>query len=818
MQKEHAYLKILNRIYLFIPYIIIAWFAILLIRFSEFGIFCYYKPVDFTINIVPLIVSYIIDIKIYTVFSIVYFVVFYWLLSYQRRIFTVVFLIFLSFYSLIYLILTFYTTQAELLPDSLILTYNRNNSKYLLDTYSYLWIPLLIIFFIIQILTVYFYKNIKRIRFSKKASIILLILTFGLILFPYTFIKNLSIILLILTFGLILFPYTFIKNLSTNSENLFTENKVYYFFKDLICTKDIEHYTVNNENIAKELISNHKGLNNDFPLYRERDTLQDVLSPYFHEFEQPPNLVFIIVESLGRNYSGQDAIYGSYTPFLDSLAKNSLYWYNFLSTSGRTFQALPSIFSSVPYGKAGFCEYGEQFPYHTSLLRNLKHNGYFISFFYGGWMRFDNMDLFLQYHLIDYAIKYFPKQFKKMGNEKNSWGYDDKTLFSYSFKVLDSFPQNPRVDIYLTLSNHKPWNFSEMPVYEKRAEQFARTFDEQVNEEDKTYLKKCMAATLYADDALRKFFNDYKKRPEYENTIFIITGDHGISYSNELYLKKFHVPLIIYSPKLKKTAVFKGLCSHLDIAPSLEKLLQHKAKLHFPLWTCYSGDCLDTSKYFKNKKIHTFIWESRTYPDIIYSNYYLNNDDLYVIADNFKQTLVKNEAIEQELKIKKTALVNLFKFLPESNKILPYEVFIQTYAKKLIPTGDSSIVKNLDTFEVEGKVFSEEFIPLYNLELEENNYQILYIEAEITAKLLQNHSKRFELVIETLDFEKDKISWINHPIDFELEKSTKIDLKKYFILKMTNDYRKITYIKLYFWNPEKGNVKIDNINFKVYIE
>ncbi|RYZ58141.1 MAG: hypothetical protein EOO14_10075, partial [Chitinophagaceae bacterium] len=74
----------------------------------------------------------------------------------------------------------------------------------------------------------------------------------------------------------------------------------------------------------------------------------------------------------------------------------------------------------------------------------------------------------------------------------------------------------------------------------------------------------------YSDESIRSFLLAYRQRPDFDNTIFIITGDHRlIPVPEDNMLSRFHVPLLIYSPLLKRQASFPALSSHLDIAPSL---------------------------------------------------------------------------------------------------------------------------------------------------------------------------------------------------------------------------------------------------------
>jgi len=88
----------------------------------------------------------------------------------------------------------------------------------------------------------------------------------------------------------------------------------------------------------------------EYPLIK-RPEIENVLGEYFNLKEDSPNIVFIRVEGLGRDFVGEGAEYGGFTPFLDSLTTQSLYWENFLSNTGRTFGVLPSLLGSLPFGK-----------------------------------------------------------------------------------------------------------------------------------------------------------------------------------------------------------------------------------------------------------------------------------------------------------------------------------------------------------------------------------------------------------------------------------------------------------------------------------
>lgn len=52
----------------------------------------------------------------------------------------------------------------------------------------------------------------------------------------------------------------------------------------------------------------------EYPFFNESE-IKDVLSPFFKRSDTPPNIVFIISESLGKQYSEKEARLGSFTPF-----------------------------------------------------------------------------------------------------------------------------------------------------------------------------------------------------------------------------------------------------------------------------------------------------------------------------------------------------------------------------------------------------------------------------------------------------------------------------------------------------------------------
>ena len=245
--------------------------------------------------------------------------------------------------------------------------------------------------------------------------------------------------------------------------------------------------------------------------FLHKDETPDVLSSFFDLPATKPNIVFIVVEGLGRAFTNKGAYLGNFTPFLDSLSKQSLYWENFLSEGGRTFAVLPSLLGSLPFYKKGFSELGNNMPQHLSLLSILEHNGYHSSFYYGGDSHFDNMDIFLNKNNIGrlYDEKTFPAGYIKMPSSSAgfSWGYGDKELVRRYFDIKRNDAVTPYVNVLLTVSTHSPFIVNDQAKYLERFERRLNElgFDEAKKEKARAY-KNQFASILYTDDALRDFF------------------------------------------------------------------------------------------------------------------------------------------------------------------------------------------------------------------------------------------------------------------------------------------------------------------------
>lgn len=458
-----------------------------------------------------------------------------------------------------------------------------------------------------------------------------------------------------------------------NKLQFFTSKSYTYFFEKELELPISNYYIDSNEGGTVFF----KYTDNNYPFLHEENT-GDVLSNFFRTSDKKPNFVFIITESLGRGYSGENAYMGSFTPFLDSLAKQSLYWENFLSTGGRTFAALPSLFGSLPFGEKGFLEMGENMPNHFSLLKYLKKYDYKIHFYYGGDSHFDLMDIFLKKQKIDFIVdeNNFGSGYKKMPSAGSgfSWGYGDKDLFQRSFDVINSDQPKNQLNIYLTLSMHSPFLVENQDHYR---DQFDKIYsmlhlDSETMKSVKSY-RDILSCVLYTDDAFRYFFNEFKKRDDFNNTIFIITGDHRMpEIPITTQIDRFHVPLIIYSPLLKRTAKFSSVSSHFDVTPSVLSFLANQYKMEKISQSTFIGSGLDTVRQFRNIHRYPLMRNKNELLDYLYQEYFFSDKTLYKVVDDLIIAPVDDKNTEDmignefsDFRRRNDYMINTKKLIPE---------------------------------------------------------------------------------------------------------------------------------------------------------
>lgn len=382
------------------------------------------------------------------------------------------------------------------------------------------------------------------------------------------------------------------------------------------------------------------------------DATPDALGAYFGPTRdgRPPNVVVIVVEGLGRSFSGPDAALGSFTPFLDELVGRSLYFDNFLANQGRTFGVLPSLLASLPMGEQGFTALGADMPAHAGLFNVLQRQGYHAAFYSGTDTGFDDERTFLQRQGVQDIVdlRNFGPGYQR--NPFSEWGYPDRELVS---RVLADSPrlQAPFVLGMQTISMHTNYRFPGQAAYRARLEQRLQQLG--IPEARRAAYRAqsdIFTSILYTDDQLRRYFEGVAGAPWYADTVFVITGDHRLpEIPMDTHIERYHVPLLVFSPLLRQPARVRAVSSHLDVTPSLLALLAHTYGLKRPARAAWTGSGLDMATTFRSTHEFPLKQTKTSALDFVSGRWFLHDGTLFELQDGLRTVEVDDAGLRAQV-------------------------------------------------------------------------------------------------------------------------------------------------------------------------
>ncbi|TDX82883.1 LTA synthase family protein [Epilithonimonas xixisoli] len=410
------------------------------------------------------------------------------------------------------------------------------------------------------------------------------------------------------------------KHVSNPLQGNLVLNSVFSFFR-----------TINTNNFKLVHFVDEKFINQEIKPYKL----------YEREVEDKPNVVIFIMESFGKEYSGafnkdtkiKDFV--SYTPFLDSLAKESLIFTNAFANGRQSIHGMSSVLAGIPSLTDAFTSS----PYSNQKIQSIvsvcSDLGYDTSFYHGapnGSMGFQGFGNILGFK------NYFGKN--EYNNDKDfdgMWAIWDEPFFQYFARNIGK--KKPFMSTMFSASSHDPFK-----VPEKYQNKF------------KSGPLQIHVPIQYTDYALKKFFETASKQPWYQNTIFVITADHTNQIHYEEYQKamnRFAIPLLFFSPNPSYN--LKGIddrfAQQIDIYPTLADLLGYNKKIRS--W--------GRSLVSDNNEDHMIIHSDSINEQIVIGNYVyiFDGKDVTGIYDKTdlalsKNLFSKNLNPEQKLGILKT--------------------------------------------------------------------------------------------------------------------------------------------------------------------
>ncbi len=261
------------------------------------------------------------------------------------------------------------------------------------------------------------------------------------------------------------------------------------------------------------------------------------------------------------------------TPFLDELADESLMAENAYAVVPHTSKALVATLCGVPPPLDSQNSEADSGAIPSRCVADLLgEQGYKSVFFQSATEQFERRRKLVGNFGYD---EFYPVDGMDTANydKANYFGWEDEIMLDPSRDWLEETGKDqPFLATYLTVTPHHDYVVPENYKGKKLAE------DDTLN----NYLN----TVAYQDRFLQKLFQQYKDLGLYEDTVFVILGDHGegfgehdlYQHDNTIYNEGLHIPLLVHDPRQDKARRLETPVNEVDVLPTLADTLNYKVE------------------------------------------------------------------------------------------------------------------------------------------------------------------------------------------------------------------------------------------------
>jgi phosphoglycerol transferase MdoB-like AlkP superfamily enzyme len=199
-----------------------------------------------------------------------------------------------------------------------------------------------------------------------------------------------------------------------------------------------------------------------------------------------------------------------------------------------------------------------------SLPRTLKSAGYYTAFFTTQFLEWQGIGRQYQAMGFDTIIGGESLRASAEGRGRsvleNDWGLDDREFVASG--LLDKLPSDRHfLAVFYNTVSHQPYTYADKRVG--------------------TDLERYRLALRYGDDALRAVMDELKRRGHFEDTVFVMLGDHGEDFKDGkwrargcvLNERSVLVPLVVALPGANAPRSEVTEARQIDVTPTLLDLL-----------------------------------------------------------------------------------------------------------------------------------------------------------------------------------------------------------------------------------------------------
>ena len=292
--------------------------------------------------------------------------------------------------------------------------------------------------------------------------------------------------------------------------------------------------------------------------------------PYKVSSTRAPNVMFVMLESLGTSAVGAYGNPINPTPNIDRLATQSWFFEHFYVPVTGTAKTVWASISGVP-------DVTRQETATRNPLITKQHTlinaftGYEKIYTIGGNSGWANMNALIR-QSID-GVRLFEERDWK-SPVVDVWGISDLDLFKETDKILQALPKDKPFFAYVqTAGNHRPFT---IPKSNDGFEVKHPTLEE-VQAAGSRSVEQYNAVRLL-DFNIGRLMEIAKEGGYYDNTIFVLFGDHNTRIAQipflapayeQLGLESNAVPMIIHAPGLLGTRTVKEAVGLVDLLPTV---------------------------------------------------------------------------------------------------------------------------------------------------------------------------------------------------------------------------------------------------------
>lgn len=243
--------------------------------------------------------------------------------------------------------------------------------------------------------------------------------------------------------------------------------------------------------------------------------------------KKQPNVILIILESFSDKVIAPLGGMHGIAPNLDSLCTKSTVFTSFYSTGNRSDRGISAILGGYPsLLSTSIMVYPEKSHSLTLLPEYFNRKNYNTSFYYGGDINFFNLKSFVLQG--NYGRIVTKSDFSSELGRMSKWGVPDGFVFE---RVLENLKteKEPFMETIYTISSHQPFDVPYSKI------------------KGNSMQEKYLNSAAYTDSCLGAFIDKFRKSPLWENTLLIVTADHGIGEPGQTDVSdpaSYRIPLI----------------------------------------------------------------------------------------------------------------------------------------------------------------------------------------------------------------------------------------------------------------------------------